>query len=258
MGNPIKVRLKTNNEDGVVLHPETEWSIVLNRPSIEKQFSDNPSNPDNTNSIINKVSGVLGRDGEGWNTYKNNNNSIVVGNDKNALGFCGSNSGQLQTILQSKHNTVITTEANINLEGKNVKLTGETNVDLKGTQININADNIMVKSKDTGHLSLPLSSYPIKANVDWNDLKGRPFHNQVDLKNYDNTTAMSSFQNAVFGIYISTEEEGFTVYPAFATVYVPTNGGSATRTMIYYLTGAGVFEQINGSDEKNFHGFLSY
>lgn len=251
MADTIKVRLKTNDKNSVVLHPETEWSVVLNRPSIEKQFSDNPSNPNSTNSVINKVSGVMGRDGEGWNTYKNNNNSIVVGNDENALGFCGSNSKNYRTILQSKHDVVITTEATVNLTGKNVKLTGETDVGLKGKQINIDSDYVMIKSKDTGHLSLPLSSYPI--NVYWDKLKGST---SLNLENQDKTsTVTSSVQNAVFGVYVKKDNNGTIYYPAFA-VTAKREDGSSFRASCFYFKNNGTIELIDKEDPNimNFYG----
>ena len=133
----VKVRLKDASNN--VLHPETDWSVVLNKPSIKRKYNTG-SYDTSTDSKINAVATLVGP-GEAWDTYSNGGESIVIGNSDNAFGFCGANSKRLYTILQSKHNINIATDGKIN-----------------------------IKSNETGNNTVSLANYPIN----WSAINGKP------------------------------------------------------------------------------------
>ena len=133
----VKVRLKDASNN--VLHPETDWSVVLNKPSIKLKYNDG-SQDTSADSKIEAVATLVGP-GEAWDTYSNGGKSIVIGNNDNALGFCGTNSKRLFTVLQSKHSIMISTEG-----------------------------NIQIASSETGNHSVSLANYPIK----WSAISDKP------------------------------------------------------------------------------------
>lgn len=141
----VKVRLKDASNN--VLHPETDWSVVLNKPSIKPKYNDG-SQDTGAESVVNTVAGIVGP-GEAWDTYSNGGKSIVIGNSDNALGFCGTNSKRLFTMFQSKHNIDVAANGSINMSA-----TGDINI----------------KSKETNNQSVPLGDYPIK----WSAINGKP------------------------------------------------------------------------------------
>lgn len=216
----IKVRLKDGV--GTILHPETDWSVVLNKPSTKLKYTDG-SYSTSTDSKVAVVSGIVGRDGEAWDTYSNGDKSIVIGNNENALGFCGANSRRLFTVLYSKHAISIVTESNIN-----------------------------ITSSETGNKSVTLANHP----VNWSalNMNNSPFKETLDLNNYDGSShAKTSIQNAVFGIYSVVSANTLYYYPAFAIVSRVV-GGMANRNSGYYLNDSGNLTKI--TDMSNFHGFL--
>ena len=218
----VKVRLKDASNN--VLHPETDWSVVLNKPSTKLKYTDGSYSTD-TNSKVAVVSGMVGRDSEAWDTYSNGDKSIVIGNNDNALGFCGANSRKLFTVLQSKHPINITTEGKIN-----------------------------IASSETGNKSVSLANYPIN----WSalNMNNGPFKETIDLHNYDGSShAKTSIQNAVFGIYSVVSGNTISHYPAFAIVS-GVAGGIYNRDAGYYLNSSGNLTKI--TNMSNFSGFLDY
>ena len=222
----VKVRLKDGSNN--VLHPETDWSVVLNKPSIKLKYSDGSHDTD-TGSKIAAVRGMVG-DGEAWDTYSNGGKSIVIGNSHNAFGFCGDNSKRYYTVLQSKHPIFIMTEGDI--------------------KMNSNA---------TGNKSVSLADYPIN----WTALNDRPFDEFfLNLKNHDgSSTAPSSIENAVFGTYSFATPGSIpstVYYPAFAIVSYKLVGSAlqAERTKGYYLSANGTLQEI--PDMGHFSGLLDH
>ena len=221
----VKVRLKDGSNN--VLHPETDWSVVLNKPSIKRNYADGSYNT-NTDSKIAAVSGMVGN-GEAWDTYSNGEKSIVIGNSHNAFGFCGENSKRYVTVLQSKHPISITAKGDIKID-----------------------------SNATGNKSVSLSDYPIN----WTALNGRPFDESLNLKNLDgSSTAPSSIENAVFGTYYSVTPGSIPTtlyYPAFAIVSQKFVGDAlqAERTKGYYLNANGALTEI--TDMGHFSGLLDH
>lgn len=209
----VKVRLKDASNN--VLHPETDWSVVLNKPSIKLQYTDG-SYSTSTDSMVAVVSGRLGRDGEAWDTYSKDDDgkidggkSIVIGNSDNALGFCGTNSKQLFTILQSKRNILIGTEGNIS-----------------------------ISSKDTGNKSVSLADYPIK----WSAISDKPDYIPA------NTTRIT------FGHYSTLTDNptgiGFkgAVYPAIRTLRYNNAAGALPDYTCYYFNGTSWTELPDGAE----------
>ena len=225
----VKVRLKDASNN--VLHPETDWSVVLNKPSIKLQYTDGEYGT-GADSKINAVTRMVGV-GEAWDTYSNGDTSIVIGNSDNALGFYGAKSKNYFTVLQSKQSILIAAEGNIS-----------------------------IRSSATGDDSVALANYPIN----WTALNDRPFDEFLNLKNYDGSSvAQSSIENAVFGTYsfVDTSAGSITTtfYPAFAIVSqrIGLVGGGisqAERTKGYYLNASGALIEI--TDMKNFKGLLDY
>ena len=221
----VKVRLKDGSNN--VLHPETDWSVVLNKPSIKLKYTDG-SHDTGADSKIAAVSGKVG-DGETWDTYSNGGKSIVIGNSHNALGFCGDNSKRYSTVLQSKHPIFIMTEGDIKMN-----------------------------SNVTGNKSVSLADYPIN----WTALNDRPFDEFLNLKNHNgSSTAPSSIENAVFGTYYIVTPGAIPTtmyYPAFAIVSYKLVGSAlqAERTKGYYLSANGTLQEI--TDMGNFSGLLDH
>lgn len=133
----VKVRLKDASNN--VLHPETEWSVVLKKPSLKLKYNDG-SQSTGADSRIHTVASLVGP-GEAWDTYSNGDESIVIGNSENAFGFCGANSRRLFTVLQSKHSIMINT-----------------------------AEDIKIASSATGNQNVSLADYPIK----WTAISHKP------------------------------------------------------------------------------------
>ena len=222
----VKVRLKDGSNN--VLHPETDWSVVLNKPSIKLKYTDG-SHDTGTDSKINAIINLVG-DGEAWDTYSNGGKSIVIGNSHNAFGFCGDNSKRYYTILQSKHSIFIATEG-----------------------------DIKIGSNATGNKSVSLYDY----TINWTALNDRPFDEFFpNLKNHNgSSTAPSSIENAVFGTYyIATPGSIPTTlyYPAFAIVSYKLVGSAlqAERTKGYYLNANGALTEI--TDMEHFSGLLDH
>ena len=218
----VKVRLKDASNN--VLHPETDWSVVLNKPSTKLKYTDG-SYSTSTDSKVAVVSGMIGRDSEAWDTYSNGDKGIVIGNSHNAFGFCGDNSRRFFTVLQSKHSINITTEGNIN-----------------------------ITSNETGNKSVTLANHP----VNWSALNmdNSPFKETLDLHNYDGSShAKTSIQNAVFGTYSVVSANTIFHYPAFAIVS-GVAGGIYNRDAGYYLNSSGNLTKI--TNMSNFSGFLDF
>ena len=118
----VKVRLKDGSNN--VLHPETDWSVVLSKPSIKLRYSDGSHNTTGgSRSRLDVLSKALGRDSETWDTYSNGDKSILIGNQYNALGFYGYNSSQNYTALRSNNDVYIETLKEVGLIGKNIRVT---------------------------------------------------------------------------------------------------------------------------------------
>lgn len=142
----VKVRLKDASNN--VLHPETDWSVVLNKPSITLKYPDG-SHSTSPDSEFDVVATLVGAGGEAWDTYSNGDKSIVIGNSDNALGFCGANSKRLFTLLHSKHQIKIATDGNIE-----------------------------INSSETGNQSVSLANYPIK----WSAISNKPNYIPTDAR----------------------------------------------------------------------------
>lgn len=216
----VKVRLKDASNN--VLHPETDWSVVLNKPSIKPKYPDG-SHSASTDSKFDAVATLVGAGGEAWDTYSNGGKSIVIGNNDNALGFCGANSKRLSTTLQSRHDI-------------NIATNGSINVTTDG--------NIKIKSKETGNQSVSLADYPIK----WSAISAKP--------NYIPTDA----RDIVFGRYstVTANPDGAgydgMIYPAIRTInYASTPGGDSYRFTHYYFNGTSWTKFTDAS--KFFPGF---
>lgn len=231
----VKVRLKDGSSN--VLHPETDWSVVLNGPSIKLRYSDG-SHDTTGSSRLDALSKAFGQDSEAWDTYSNGDKSILIGNKYNALGFYGSNSRQDYTALRSNNDVYIETLKEVGLIGKNIRVT----------------------TNDTNNNGILLADYPIN----WTALNNRPFNEILSLKNLDgSSTAQSSVENAVFGTYYvvnpSSNPDGIptiTYYPAFAIVSQKLVGGvlRAERLKGYFLSANGTLEEI--TDMGHFSGLL--
>ena len=212
----VKVRLKDGSNN--VLHPETDWSVVLNKPSIKLKYTDG-SHGTGTDSKIAVVSGQVG-DGEAWDTYSNGDKSIVIGNSHNAFGFCGANSKRYFTVLQSKHNINIGTTESINM---------------------IATGNISISSKETGNQSVSLANYPIK----WTAISDKPKYIPTNAK------------DIMFGRYstVTNDPEGMgycgMIYPAIRTIYYTSNpGGNSYDYTFYYFNGT---SWAKFTDASKFH-----
>lgn len=191
----VKVRLKDASNN--VLHPETDWSVVLNKPSIQLKHTDG-SHDTSAGSKIHAVNSLVGG-GEIWDTYSNDGKSIVIGNNDNALGFCGTNSKRLFTVLQSKHQIMIATEG-----------------------------DIKITSSATNNQDVSLADYPIK----WSAISDKPryiptdardivFGHYVDGGNHPDGTGYDAM-----------------IYPAIRIInYSDNPGGSTYRYTFYYFNG---------------------
>ena len=144
------------------------------------------------------VSSLVGG-GEAWDTYSNGGKSIVIGNNDNAFGLCGTNSKRLFTVLQSKHQIMIATEG-----------------------------NIKITSSETDNQSVFLSDYPIK----WSAISGKPKYIPTDERNivfgrYSTVTADPDGMGY-----------GGMIYPAIRIIdYTSTPGGDTYRYTHYYFNG---------------------
>lgn len=237
----VKVRLKDGSNN--VLHPETDWSVVLSRPSIKLRYYDG-SHDTASDSQLNEVIKATGTNSEAWDTYSDGTVGIVIGNRYNALGLYGSGSPHPRTSLTSKNAVSITANANVTIASpQEVVLTGK---------------NIRVATKDTNNNGVLLADYPIN----WTALNGRPFDEFLNLKNYNgSSTAQSSIENAVFGTYYIVTPGSIPTtmyYPAFAIVSQKLVGGAlqAERTKGYYLNASGALTEI--TDMEHFSGLLDY
>ena len=195
----VKVRLKDASNN--VLHPETDWSVVLNKPSIKLQYTDGKYGT-STNSMVADVSGQVGREGEAWDTYSNGGKSIVIGNNDNALGFCGTNSKQKFMVLQSR--------SAINIAAGNINMAA--------------TGNINIKSKETGNQSVSLANYPIK----WSAISGKPNYIPTDIR------------DVMFGQYstVARDPDGVgyhgMIYPAIRTADYSSNPGGDSYAYTYF------------------------
>lgn len=199
----VKVRLKDASNN--VLHPETDWSVVLNKPSIKLKYNDGSHNT-GAESVVDTVAKIVGP-GEAWDTYSNGDKSIVIGNSDNALGFCGTNSKRLFTMFQSQHNINVASNGSINMSA-----TG----------------NINIKSRETNNQSVSLADYPIK----WSAISGMPDYITADVR------------DITFGHYSTIEAnpdgtgyEGM-IYPAIRTInYTSNPGGDHYWYTCFYFNG---------------------
>ena len=227
----VKVRLKDGSNN--VLHPETDWSVVLSKPSIKLRYSDG-SYDTASGSKINSISKYIGRNSEAWDTYSNSNQGIVIGNRYNALGLYGqgTTAGMYTTTLQSDNQVLISADNSITLLGNNIKMA----------------------SNDTNKNSVSLADYPIN----WSALKDNPFKSGEAGDSSAGTAVIpSSWQGAVFGMYVDkTYPLHPTYYPAFAIARLSGEAGSeqVSRTSGYYIDALGKLTQI--SDMSNFRGLL--
>ena len=192
----VKVRLKDASNN--VLHPETDWSVVLNKPSIKLKYPDGSHN-NSPDSEFDVVATLVGAGGEAWDTYSNGGKSIVIGNSDNALGFCGANSRRLFTILHSKHSIKIATDGNIE-----------------------------INSSETGNQSVSLANYPIK----WSAISDKPKYIPTDARDI----VFGSY-STVTNDHDGTGYYGM-IYPAIRTINYSSNpGGDSYSYTFYYFNG---------------------
>lgn len=191
----VKVRLKDASNN--VLHPETDWSVVQNKPSIKLTYNDG-SQDTSADSTIHAVVNLVSP-GEAWDTYSNGGKSIVIGNNDNALGFCGTNSKRLFTVLQSKHSIMISTKG-----------------------------NIQITSSETGNRNVSLANYPIK----WSAISEKPNYIPTDERDI----VFGSY-STIAGGPDGTGYNG-AVYPAIRIIDYSSNpGGDTYRYTCYYFGG---------------------
>lgn len=202
----VKVRLKDASNN--VLHPETDWSVVLNKPSIKLKYPDD-SHSNSPDSEFDVVATLVGAGGEAWDTYSNGGKSIVIGNSDNALGFCGANSKRLFTILHSKHSIKIATDGNIE-----------------------------INSSETGNQSVSLANYPIK----WSAISDKPNYiprDVRDIKFGEYSTVADDPAGAGYGGMI---------YPAIRIIGYSSNpGGDLYEYTYFYFNGTSWTKFTDGS-----------
>lgn len=233
----VKVRLKDGSNN--VLHPETDWSVVLSKPSIKLRYSDG-SHDTSSSSKLNSISKYIGKNSEAWDTYSNGNQGIVIGNRYNALGLYGQGTtpGLFTTTLQSDSEVLIAAEGSAG----------------KKTSITLLGNNIKMASDDTNKNSVSLADYPIN----WSALKDNPFKSgEAGDSSAGAAVIPSSWQGAVFGMYVDKTYPAHPIYyPAFAIARLSGEAGSeqVSRTSGYYMDALGKLVSI--PDMSNFRGLL--
>ena len=136
----IKVRLKTlKNGQEEIIHPETDWSIVLNRPSI-----------------------TVDSNGEKWDTSGSyiclKENGIYV-KDYRSNGVLLENYPIKWSAVQKRPNITVTSDGSLQ--------TWSTS----GSGIRLSGNKIYIKDYNSSEYSL-LENYPI--NIKWSAISGRP------------------------------------------------------------------------------------
>ena len=208
----VKVRLKDGSNN--VLHPETDWSVVLSRPSIKLRYSDG-SHDTSSSSKLNSISKFIGKNSEAWDTYSNGSVGIVIGNRYNALGLYGQGTtgGMFTTTLQSDSDVLIAAEGSAG----------------KKTSITLLGNNIKMASDDTNKNSVSLADYPIK----WSAISNKPKYIPTDIR------------DITFGHYSTVTQEydgpgsSGAIYPAIRIIDYSSNpGGEETYGYTcYYFNG---------------------
>ena len=143
----IKVRLKTlKNGKKETIHPETDWSVVLNRPSI-----------------------TVDSNGEKWDTSGSyiclKENGIYV-KDYRSNGVLLENYPIKWSAVQKRPNITVTSDGSLQ--------TWSTS----GSGIRLSGNKIYIKDYNSSEYSL-LENYPI--NIEWRDISGRPSYLPDDL-----------------------------------------------------------------------------
>lgn len=207
----IKVRLKDASNN--VLHPETDWSVVLKKPSIKLKYNDG-SQDTSADSIIKAVATQV-TPGEAWDTHSNGDESIVIGNSHNALGFCGDNSKRFSTVLRSKHQIMIATEG-----------------------------DIKITSSATNNQTVSLADYPIK----WSAISNKPNYIPTDVRDitfgrYD-TVTQDPDGVGYHGV----------IYPAIRTIDYASNPGNDSYSYTYFYFNGTSWTKFT-DDSKFFPGF---
>lgn len=153
----------------------------------------------------------------------------------------------------------------INNEDNNTVINPSGMIRMTGAEMAISVSgDITISTSDTKKTSVSLSDYPIN----WAALHNRPFHEVLKMPG----GTMSSVQNAILGVYVTTHGSmGFTYYPAFAVVsafnrvpgWTDVEGViestedayvNAAFEKIYRLNDDGKLEEV--TDTSKFFGFL--
>ena len=163
----IKVRLK--DVGGNVIHPETDWSIVQNKPSSYpttwSEVSGRPSSYPTTWSEVN------GRPSIAFKTY--------TGDTSNPVSEIWERSSDTKSftstisMLTSRIDSTVTMKAAYG--GSRCYLQAEASkneqaIRLKGQKILMDADEITVCDENTGNSYVPLNQYPIE----WTSIANKP------------------------------------------------------------------------------------
>ena len=171
----IKVRLK--DVGGNVIHPETDWSIVQNKPSSYpttwSEVSGRPSSYPTTWSEVN------GRPSIAFKTYSGDTNNPVSeiwersGDTKSFTSTISMTTSRIVSAATMKaayggSRCYLQAEASkneqvIRLKGQNIRIDA-------GQKILMNADEITVCDEYTGNSYVPLNQYPIE----WTSIANKP------------------------------------------------------------------------------------
>lgn len=255
MAGDIKVKLIDildsclHPETDHYLYPETEWSAVQNRPSINKVNNDTVINP----------SGTIRMEGDKLEASVLDNIKISTF----AL-FSDKLTEWVKTHMSSPHVLEAFMNAKIDsfddLQHYIANNINNLNNAYFAELARILKEFVQKETKDEkgDQKSINLSNYPIN----WSALKGRPFKEDLELNSPnsggDLITEKLSTVGAVFGVYISS---GKKIFPAFAIVS-SIDGGNTNIDSAYYLdysnADGAYFWKIKKSDLSNYHGFLEH
>lgn len=240
------------------LYPETEWSAVQNRPSINNEDNNTVINSPGTIRIEGEKMEVSVSDGINISTFAMFSDKL-----KNWVKIKAQNSYELEAFMNAKIDSFDDLQRYIdnNINNLNNAYLAELAKILK--------EFVQKETKDEkgDQKSINLSNYPIN----WSALKGRPFKENLELKSpnsgEDLITKKSSVMNAVFGVYMrpgtpSGSFGGCMIFPAFAIINNNVVGGLASINSAYYLdysnTNGAYFHKIENSNLSYYYGFLKH
>ena len=221
----IKVRLK--DVGGNVIHPETDWSIVQNKPS----------------SYPTTWSEVSGRPSIAFKTYTGDTNNPV----SEIWERSGDTKSFTSTISMTTSRIVSAVTMKAAYGGSRCYLQAEASkneqaIRLKGQKILMDADEITVCDENTGNSYVPLNQYPIN----WSAIKNKP--------------TLTLAKRTVLGIYNTTtilaDKTGIA---SLAACYIETDTVSGETTKYYfYLNKGGTWSKFTPSTSEAFTPLTAY